>query len=620
MNHSSAIATNCPPSPDPFDVFVSGEVPSEERNHLGIRVDDAEPSHPTLLQELDLNLGARFRHAVDKFYSSQFQPSNHDSGSYGTPMILTDEVQARLMTEHAVMRQLKRKRRPDADQEYLHDSDRNVRPRLDRPPVLDSMRIDEDSSSSGEPGGNIPTYDPRDVVYQVVLEKNLRSNPEQLRAFELVANHVITGGPQLLMYVGGVGGTGKSHVVNSILRLFSLLGKRKRILVAAPTGAAAILIGGHTIHSLTMLPESRGKDLQELSRIWNGVDYLILDEISMVGAKFLSQLNARMTRAKGYTGTECDLPFGGVNIIFTGDFRQLKPVCDLALYSHSLVKDPELESCRGKVFIKALMGAYLWRIVNTVVLLKINQRQAQDTEYAELLSRVRTGNASSMDRAGHKSDFALLKSRYADRLASIDRGNWDMFRDAPVIVGRRKLRDLLNLRIMGHHAESISATVHLYHAKDKVAGQEVIGDDMHRLWKVSSTITQDSLGKLPLFPGMKVMVQENLAFGNRVVNGTEGTVKDIIFEEHDGRWYPTVVYIHVPGAGKLGIDAPDDVVPIFPEWSSFPWSKPTDREPVPVSVSRMQLPLLPAYAYTDYKSQGRSLDSAIIDPAECIPL
>ena len=168
---------------------------------------------------------------------------------------------------------------------------------------------------------------------------------------------------------------------------------------------------------------------------------------------------------------------------------------------------------------------------------------------------------------------------------------------------------------MGHHAESISATVHLYHAKDKIAGQEVIGDDMHRLWKVSSTITQDSLGKLPLFPGMKVMVQENLAFGNRVVNGTEGTVKDIIFEEHDGRRYPTVVYIHVPGAGKLGIDAPDDVVPIFPEWSSFPWSKPTDGEPVPVSVSRMQLPLLPAYAYTDYKSQGRSLDNAIVDPA-----
>ena len=612
--HPSAVSVDRPPLPDPFDVFASRDDLPEDRVPRPVVGNDGEPSQSTLLRELDVNLGTRFRHAIDKCYSSRGQ-SSRISRSYGTPTILTDELQARLTTEHAVMRQLKRKRRPDDDQEHLHNSDRNVRRRLDRPPILDSMSIDEDSSPSGALRGSVPTYDPLDVIYQVILEKNLRTNPEQLRAFELVAKHVTVGGPQLLMYVGGVGGTGKSHVVNSILRLFTLLGKRKRILVAAPTGAAAILIGGHTIHSLTMLPDNRGKDLQELSRIWDGVDYLILDEISMVGAKFLSQLNSRMTRAKGYTGPDCDLPFGGVNVIFTGDFGQLKPVRDLALYSHSLVSDPALDSCRGKVFIGALMGAYLWRIVNTVVLLKINQRQAQDREYADLLSRVRTGNASSMDRAGQKSDYAVLKSRYADRLASIDGDSFDRFRDAPVIVGRRKLRDLLNLRIMGHHAESISAMVHLYHARDKIAGQEVTGDDRVRLWQVSSTVTQDSLGKLPLFPGMKVMVQENLAFGNRVVNGTEGTVKDIVFEEHDGVRYPSVVYIHVPGAGKLGIDAPDDVVPIFPEWTSFPWSISKGGEPIPVSVSRMQLPLLPAYAYTDYKSQGRSLDYAIIDPS-----
>ena len=170
--HQSAIPTDRPPSPDPFDVFSSSVDSPQERNPRVFVPDDTEMSHSTLLRELDVNLGMRFRHAIDKFYSSQFQTS-HVSGSYGTPIMLTDEVQTRITTEHAIMRQLKRKRRPDDDQEHVHDSDRNVRPRLDRPPVLDSMSIDEDSSPSGAIGGNIHMYDPLDVIYQIVLEKNL---------------------------------------------------------------------------------------------------------------------------------------------------------------------------------------------------------------------------------------------------------------------------------------------------------------------------------------------------------------------------------------------------------------------------------------------------------------
>ena len=159
---------------------------------------------------------------------------------------------------------------------------------------MDSMSLEAGPSRISSMAQNTSTYDPQDVVFQVMLEQNLRSNPEQSRAFEIVSNHLIYGSNQLIMYIGGVGGTGKSHVVNSILRLFSLLGKRNNILVGSPTGAAAILIGGHTIHSLTMLPDTPGRDIQELCKIWEAVDYLILDEISMVGARFLSQLNARL--------------------------------------------------------------------------------------------------------------------------------------------------------------------------------------------------------------------------------------------------------------------------------------------------------------------------------------
>ena len=48
------------------------------------------------------------------------------------------------------------------------------------------------------------------MIEQVIVEMNLRSNIEQLRAFEIVAYHVCFGGEQLLMFIGGVGGTGKT--------------------------------------------------------------------------------------------------------------------------------------------------------------------------------------------------------------------------------------------------------------------------------------------------------------------------------------------------------------------------------------------------------------------------
>ena len=354
-------------------------------------------------------------------------------------------------------------------------------------------------------------------------------------------------------------------------------------------------------------------DLQQLCDIWKGVDYLILDEISMIGATFFSLLNARLQRAKGTEDASTDVPFGGINILFTGDFKQLRPVRDPCLYSHDLVRSANFHNSAHLPRSSDLMGAYLWRQVKTVVLLKINHRQADDGDYAALLSRVRKGQSNEVDTNDAVSDFNILRTRYLDRL---DPATQRTFAHAPVIVGRKKIRDLLNLRIMGHHANALATEVYLYHSRDKIAGRSVDTEESTTLWKLSSSITRDSLGKLPLFPGMKVMVQENLAITNRVVNGTEGTVRDIIFEEEAGKRYAAAVYVHIPGAGRICTDATDDVVPIFPETSTFQWH----RDGSSVTVKRLQVPLLPSYSYTDYKSQGRSLNEAIIDPASASTL
>ncbi|KAJ6517156.1 hypothetical protein DFH09DRAFT_812044, partial [Mycena vulgaris] len=85
----------------------------------------------------------------------------------------------------------------------------------------------------------------------------IAGNPEQERAVRMVGEHFIHGlDDQLLMYIAGVGGAGKSYVIKAVVELFRRCGYSERLLLSAPTGCAAILIDGYTIHALTFLPQS----------------------------------------------------------------------------------------------------------------------------------------------------------------------------------------------------------------------------------------------------------------------------------------------------------------------------------------------------------------------------
>jgi ATP-dependent exoDNAse (exonuclease V) alpha subunit len=132
-----------------------------------------------------------------------------------------------------------------------------------------------------------------------------------------------------------------------------------------------------------------------------------------------------------------------------------------------------------------------------------------------------------------------------------------------------------------------------------------------RIWNVPSNVTKDSLGILPLFHGMRVMITENLATDNKLVNGMEGIVQHIDYGILDnGGRYAKACYVLVKGS-DVKVDGYDiDVVPILPVPHSFTYKS---RYGESFPISRLQLPLVPAYSYTDYKSQGRTLERAIVD-------
>ncbi|MFK7934124.1 MAG: ATP-dependent RecD-like DNA helicase [Saprospiraceae bacterium] len=122
------------------------------------------------------------------------------------------------------------------------------------------------------------------------------------------------------MFITGKAGTGKS----TLLRLFQQTCKRK-VVVLAPTGIAALNVGGQTIHSFfgfPIKPITRA-DIRKRRdrRLYQRMEVLVIDEISMVRADMLDNIDAFLQ-----INRDNYAPFGGVQVVFFGDLFQLPPV------------------------------------------------------------------------------------------------------------------------------------------------------------------------------------------------------------------------------------------------------------------------------------------------------
>ncbi|KII83001.1 hypothetical protein PLICRDRAFT_64476, partial [Plicaturopsis crispa FD-325 SS-3] len=269
--------------------------------------------------------------------------------------------------------------------------------------------------------------------------------------------------------------------------------------------------------------------------------------------------------------------------------------------------------------VAALKGAYLWRMVDVVVKLTKNVRQQDDDWYSGFLSRLRTGRCtdrSALRRSNQagKSDIDVLRERDFAHIWNTDPVEGRLFRDAPVIVGSTRLRDAINLQKAKKHSSRLGETLHYYHSIDTHRRKPLTGWVQQSVWNLSSSKTQSRLGKLPLFVGMKVIVTVNRAFSRGIVNGAEGVVTRIKYSlDSEYRRVAEVVYVCVPGAGQVADDLEVDVVPIFPVKTSITLKGDRRKGLSDRSFQRTYIPLLPAYCFTDYKAQGRSMERATVD-------
>ena len=212
------------------------------------------------------------------------------------------------------------------------------------------------------------------VITDSIEKFNL--NSEQKRAFQIIANHAVSpSDDQLKMYLGGMGGTGKSQVLKALSYFFETRNESHRFTIVAPTGSAAALLGGSTYHYLFGINEyTKKSNMSQVKSRLEGVEYVFLDEVSMLSARDMYRISHQLSCVLNIY----DKPFGGMNIVFAGDFAQLPPAIggeNISLYSRFIGA-----WASDKKSQEESIGKALWHQVTTVVILRQNMHQQKQSE------------------------------------------------------------------------------------------------------------------------------------------------------------------------------------------------------------------------------------------------
>ena len=467
--------------------------------------------------------------------------------------------------------------------------------------------------------------------------KKFLLNNEQERAFRIVVNHAMMKELERLhMYLGGMGGTGKSQVIKALMHFFGGRKENHRFLVVAPTGAAAALLNGSTYHSVLGINDGEFASSNSLAQVrarLDGVDYIFLDEVSMISCRDMYKISAQAAKARGVH----DEPFGGINFIFAGDFAQLPPArSGPSLYSGGV--GTYLNAGDTVDRQEAAVGKALWHQVTTVVILRQNMRQSkQSKEDADL--------RMALENMRYKSctpeDIAFLRTRIAGRGPNDPKLAQQRFRNVSIITGRNAERDKINELGCERFASENNQPLTTFYSIDRwrnpdegrkgvrgrpkktlidpVRKTDILSPSLQRaLWEQPPASSNKHVaGKLTLCVGMPVMLKNNDATECCITKGAEGTVAGWKSTKGpEGQVVLDTLFVRLVNPPKtVQIDGlPDNVVPITRHSTATLCSLPNDDQ---VSLSRDQALVLPNFAMTDYSSQGRTRPDNPVDLHSC---
>ena len=191
------------------------------------------------------------------------------------------------------------------------------------------------------------------------------------------------------IFLTGKAGTGKTTFLKTVVEQ-----SKKRTIVVAPTGVAAINAGGMTIHSFFQLPftpyvpnariQSKFDFGKEKRRIIASLDLLIIDEISMVRSDLLDAIDSVLRRYRDHYK-----PFGGVQLLMIGDLQQLTPVVT-----------PEDESLLKPYYdTPYFFGSKALQQIEYVTILLSQVFRQEDAAFLDVLNHIREAHPTTNDIA-----------------------------------------------------------------------------------------------------------------------------------------------------------------------------------------------------------------------------
>ncbi|MCU1445370.1 MAG: Helicase [Cryobacterium sp.] len=353
------------------------------------------------------------------------------------------------------------------------------------------------------------------------------------------------------VFVTGRAGTGKSTLLNHLS-----WNTEKQIVIAAPTGVAALNVGGQTLHSLFRLPIGVIADHSidqndQLRKLLNTIDTVVIDEVSMVNADLMDAIDRSLRQARQRPHDT----FGGVQIVLFGDPYQLAPVPG----------DPEERAYFADTYRSMwFFDAKVWQSAELKIFELTEIHRQHDAGFKTMLNAVRYGQVTpeiggALNGAGARKPPEEGVITLATRNDAVNRIN--------------------------------AAALKRLSGKPLSAKAEVTGDFGGRTYPADEV--------LELKVGAQVMFLRNdnpLDGGPRWVNGTIGTVTRV----------DSTVYVDIDGTTH-------EVEPTVWEKYKYTYNAATKKLSKDVVAEFTQFPLRLAWAVTIHKSQGATYERAIVD-------